>query len=337
MELMPRTFLLSWLICVGVLASAAFANPPAPVWLDIDTSTGVTRDRPRDVDDGLAMIQVFNSPELALRGISTTFGNANLNEANTIAKDILARFGPAEMPVHSGASSADDLGKETDATRAIADALRKERLIVLALGPVTNIATVLKNQPELAKQIQSVVVVAARRPGFGFHPPGRPELVFPDANFEKDVPGMQVLLDSGVAIVFAGYEVSSNVWVTRDDLQRIAAKSQTGEWVATTSDYWLVRWEQTHKLPGFNPFDSLGVAFVSHPQFIDSIAVDVHITTGPNDRGPGKLAATRPTKAYLIAQPARGNSPHLYCTAVKPEFLPMLLDRLGTDRAKTGQ
>ncbi len=316
-----------------VMAAAALghaqAATPVSIWLDVDTSTGVMRERPRDVDDGLAMLQAFHSPEVAIRGLSTCFGNANLDEANTIARDIVARFGPANLRVESGAASSDDLGRETDATAALADALKQERLTVLALGPVTNVATVLKNHPELAARIEKIVVVAARRPGFAFHPPGRPELVFPDANFEKDAPGMQVLLDSGVPIVFAGYEVSSDVWVTRADFEKLAATSEAGRWIAQTSDYWLSRWETAYKLPGFNPFDTLAVAYVTHPEQIESIPVDVHITAGPNDRGEGRLPATRPSKPYLIAEPARqATSRFTYCVAAQDTFVPTLLARL---------
>jgi pyrimidine-specific ribonucleoside hydrolase len=312
-----------------VTGRQASAAEQIAVWLDVDTSTGVVRERPRDVDDGLAMIQVFNSPELDLRGVSICFGNADLAEAMPIATDIARRFGPAGLAIHSGAASKDDLGRETDATRALAAALRESPLHVLALGPVTNVASVLKLHPELASRMQSIVVVAARRPGFNFHPPGRPELIFPDANFEKDVDGMQVLLDSGVPIVFAGYEVSADVWLTRADLEEIGARSEVGKWVRTTSDYWLTNWEQKHRLNGFNPFDTLGVAFLTHPSLIESIPVDVHISAGPNDRVAGRVPATKPTKAYLIAEPAKqAGSRFTYCVAAKPEFIPVLKARL---------
>ncbi|HEY0007967.1 MAG TPA: nucleoside hydrolase [Tepidisphaeraceae bacterium] len=319
--------------CLGLailfVQSAASAAEPVDVWLDVDTSTGVLRERPRDVDDGLAMIQSFNSPEIIVRGVSTCFGNANLDEATQIAQDIIQRFGPPSLPVHPGAAAPEDARNDLAAIRAMADELKQRRLTILALGPVTNVAGLLKQHPELAERIDSVVVVAGRRPGFNFHPPGRPELIFPDANFEKDVDGMQVLLDSKVPIVFAGYEVSSDVWLKRSDLEKLATQSEFGRWVSTTSEYWLARWEQRYGFSGFNPFDSLAVVYVTHPNLINAIPVDVHITSGPNDRAAGRLPATRPSKAYLIAEPTRKDkSLYTYCVAAKDEFIPLLVSRL---------
>jgi pyrimidine-specific ribonucleoside hydrolase len=304
---------------------------PVDVWLDVDTSTGVIRGRPRDVDDGLAMIYAFHSPEITVRGVSVQFGNANLDEALPIAKDIVGKFGPAGLGVYSGAASAEDLGKETEATKALAAELARRELTVIAVGPVTNVATVVKNHPELRPRIKSIVMCAARRPGFDFHPPGRPEIKMPDANFEKDVPAMQVLLDSGVPLVFGGYEVSCDTWIHRADLEKLATAGESGKWIASTSGYWLAMWENVLKLEGFNPFDACCVGWVTTPGMFEGVPVRARITTGPDDRKPGRLAATKPSKAYLVCDPVKeGEKSNVtYLTATKPEFTPQLLERLG--------
>ena len=60
-------------ILVAALASAGAAPAPVPVWIDTDPAIG---ESDRDVDDGLALIQAFHSPELDIRGVSVVFGNA---------------------------------------------------------------------------------------------------------------------------------------------------------------------------------------------------------------------------------------------------------------------
>ena len=317
---------------------------PVDVWLDVDTSTGVTRERPRDVDDGLAMIYAFRSPEIRVVGVSVVYGNADLDEAVPIAEDVIERFGPEGLVAHPGAAGPGELGVENDATRALADALRArpdgDPLTVLPLGPFTNVATVLKNHPELAGKVKELVVVAARRPGFRFSPPGRPEVVFPDANMEKDAPATQILLDSGVPIAFAGYESSSDLWLTRADLDAMRATGgASGEWVAETSDYWLSLWEQRLGLPGFNPFDTVAVAWVTHPDLVESVPASAHLTVGPDDRLTPEtrqqaVAAGAPTtKPYLVAEPpydvARAaDAPHAYLTGVRPGLKPIVVERL---------
>ena len=326
----PHAFATLALVVAGLTGTHTHMQPaPQDVWLDVDTAMGPVRDRPRDVDDGRALIQALAAPELRVVGISAVFGNAPLPDAVIDTRRIVERFAPPGTTVHAGAASADDLGTETDATRALTTALERQPLTVLALGPVTTVATVVSRQPKLRSRIRQIVLVAARRPGFDFHPVGRPELKFPDANFEKDVPGMQVLLDSGIPLVFAGYEVSSDVWLTRAHLDAVAARGANGQWIRDTSQAWLENFERTMRLPGLNPFDTLAVGWVVHPEWFSSVTVHTHIVTGPDDRVGTGPAAGRASKAYLVCEPVDPDSSRqTYLTATAPTFVPWLVERL---------
>jgi pyrimidine-specific ribonucleoside hydrolase len=67
-------------------------------------------------------------------------------------------------------TKADDLGVENDGTRALYEALKKEKLTILALGPMTNIATLIQNHPDIIPQIEKISICAARTPGLLFNP-----------------------------------------------------------------------------------------------------------------------------------------------------------------------
>lgn len=324
---MKRVLQTAAVLHIAAWAMAAEAKEPLAVWVDVDTSAGIVDTRPRDVDDAVALIQAFHSPELRVAGVSVVFGNSSLENCLPITREIVEKFGPKGMAVHAGAASDADLDKQTDATKALIAALEKEPLHVLALGPVTNVAAVIKQRPDLKSKMLSVLVVAARRPGFDFHPPGRPDLKFPDANFEKDVPGTQILLDSGVPLVWVGYEASCDTWLTRADLDAMR-DTPSGKWVADISQAWLGRWETAMKLDGFNPFDALAIVYLTHPETLAAIPVKSHITTGPNDRSPGRLAATKPSKAYLISQPTTQPTNELYVTHTLKNVAPIIAQRV---------
>jgi len=168
------------------------------VWCDVDTATGLG-----DVDDGLMLIQVFHSPELRVRGVSVVFGNTSLKRAVPIAETIVKKFGPAGISVAPGAASPRDLGKKTDAVLTMAAALRERPLTVLAVGPLTNVASLLKRHPELHEKIERIVMVAARRPSQKFISSPTQKLPHRDFNFELDADAMQVVLDSDIPLVFA--------------------------------------------------------------------------------------------------------------------------------------
>jgi len=307
------------------------------VWIDTDPAIGVPK---CDVDDGLALIQAFHSPELCIRGVSAVFGNAPLSKAFPIAREIVERFGPPGLSVYAGASAATDLGRSTDATRALASALEERRTTILALGPVTNVATLLQQRPELASRIESIVVVAARRPGQRFFSCESQPIPFPDFNFECDPDGMRVLLDSPPPLVFAPWELSSHVWITGEDLDRLARESASGTYVAESARSWLALWETDLQAPGFNPFDTLAVGVLTHPDWVEGFDARVWIEEGAPDRPAVEAdgaAAPRleERKPYLVADASGldrpGARPARYCFRPRTAFKEMLLERLARE------
>ena len=105
------------------------------VWLDVDPAVLRGGNEP---DDGLALLQSFHSPELEVRGVSVVFGNSAIEKGYPNGQEIVRRFGPEGLEIYKGAANRGELGVENEATRALAAALRREKLTILALGPVTD-------------------------------------------------------------------------------------------------------------------------------------------------------------------------------------------------------
>lgn len=303
------------------------ARDKTVVWIDTDPSISSGA---HEVDDGFALIQAFNSPELEIRGVSVVFGNAPFETAWPIGQEIVKKYGPPNLPVYAGAAKAEQLGDETAASRALAVALKKEKLTILALGPVTNVATVLKNHPELSDRIAAIIAVAGRRPQQQFVTGTKTHTPFRDFNFELDAPGFQVLLDSKAPIVLAPWEVSSKVWLKEDDLQQLAAGKPSTQWLVNAGRDWLRMWQEQFGVDGFNPFDTLAVAYLTSPELLEWEELPVEIRTLPDDtvlpRSPDEKIKVKP---YLLA--AREIASHRlvrYCHTPKPAFKEDLMYRL---------
>jgi inosine-uridine nucleoside N-ribohydrolase len=304
--------------------SPASAMTRTAVWIDTDPSISSGAN---EVDDGFALIQAFNSPELDIRGISVVFGNAPFEVAWPIGQEIVKKYGPTGVPVYAGAAKADQLGSETDASRALAEALKKEKLTILALGPVTNVATVLKNHPELSDRIEAIVAVAGRRPQQPFVTGTKKHTPFRDFNFEMDVPGFQVLLDAKAPLVLAPWEVSSKVWLKEDDLKRLAAGKPSAQWLAPPGRDWLQMWQEKFGVDGFNPFDTLAIAYVTSPALLEWEDLPCEIQNLPDDRVQANEVPQQ--KPYLlVAKEIRSKRIVRYCHASKPEFKADLMTRL---------
>lgn len=309
-----------------VLLLAAPTASATDVWLDVDVAAGMFQ---RDVDDALAMIQAFHSPSLTIRGVSAVFGNSPLDKGLPIAREVAEKFGPAGLYVQPGAAGADELGRSSEAVRAMAVSLRAKPMTILALGPVTNVGTLVMHHPELHDRIERIVMVAARRPDQHFTYPDNQGMPFPDFNFEQDPAAMKRLLATDIRLEFAPWEVSSHVWLYPEDLGTLREAGGSGEWIAEKSQSWIAMWRERLGLPGFNPFDTLAVAWVTHPQLIESMEAGIWIELGPDDRVREPINGDRPLKPYLLVDSDPNKSRRVVYT-YKPagEMKTILVERL---------
>ena len=309
-----------------VLAAACVMTRAAPatipVWIDTDPAVG---EPDRDVDDGLALLQAFRSPELDIRGVSVVFGNAELDRGLPIARRLVRDFGPKRLRVYRGAAKASDLAHETDASRALAAALKTAPLTILALGPATNVATVLTKHPELAARVTRVIAVAGRRPGQRFTTGTANAQGHRDFNFELDPEAFQRLLDARVELVLAPFEISSKIWLKAPDLDRLPLS------LAAPARQWLSLWGRLFGVDGFNPFDTLAVAYAISDKGFTCEALPVRIDTLADDvTEPGVQGVKVDRKPYLLASRELTSAAArvTYCATAPEGFKADLLTRL---------
>ncbi|PCJ51190.1 MAG: hypothetical protein COA73_18350 [Candidatus Hydrogenedentota bacterium] len=310
---------------IFAFALVVFTTLPAysqiDVWMDVDVGAGM---KERDVDDAVMLIQAFHSPEVTIRGVSCVFGNSPHSHGYPMTQQIVRQFGPQGLKVYPGASSKKDLGKKTEAVEAMADALREKPMHIIAAGPLTNVGTLLQAYPELNERILSMVIVAGRRPGQHFAAVPESTRYFPDFNFEHDPAAMQLLLDNGVKIVMAPWEVSSHVWLRQADLDYLRGSSPTGAWIAETAKSWIAAWKKNNDVDGFTPFDTLALAWLTHPELIEYMNVEAWIEEGPDDLAREGSDRTKPY--LLVKEQEKGEL--IYCYKPLPEFKRVLLQRL---------
>ena len=306
------------LSCATILWGAASKR----VWIDTDPSAAPGG---HEVDDAFALLQAFGSPELSIRGISIVYGNADLATAIRIGNQLVKEFGPRSLTVFPGAAGPADLGRETEASLALAGALSHQKLTILALGPATNVATVVRNHPELAANIDEIIAVAARRPGQHFRAGPKQGASFRDFNFELDPAAFRVLLASRIKLTFAPWEVSSTVWLNRKDIADLARRRPRFRSLVPAVEDWLARWENEFGAPGFTPFDTLAVGYLVNRKALTCTEMTAGIEPGIDDTG----ATDGREKLYLVVRPAaRTDRTVVYCHTASPTFKKDLLSRV---------
>ncbi|WP_047043270.1 nucleoside hydrolase [Vibrio mexicanus] len=137
----------------------------------IDTDIG------DDADDILALGLALSTDQLNLIGVTTVFKNTRLRAK--MAKSVLQLASRENIPVYAGCEHRIN-GEENDneeipcqyqgkmdsqlietehAVDFMAHALMQENLTIVAIGPLTNVATLIKEHPELIKNIDELVLM----------------------------------------------------------------------------------------------------------------------------------------------------------------------------------
>lgn len=319
--------------------SAKVTSGKRIVWIDCDPAAGVEEQTyARDVDDVLALIQSFRSSEkLDIRGVSIVFGNAAFEETLSVGKEIVDYYSNGLLQAIPGASSKDQLGVETKASEAIVAALHSleaEKITILALGPLTNIATVVMNHPELISKIEEVVAVAGRRPTQRFTVGDVNPLGHRDFNFEMDWKAFQTLLDNPkIKLVLVPFEISSKFWISHGELDHLEAKGDVKvQKVAAAARPWLNLWKEAFEVEGFNPYDTLAAGYLLVPQLYqcdDYIPIEIHVLPddGTDERFHGKELNEK--EYLLVSRNFKSTRTAKYCHTVDIDRFKLdLFDRL---------
>lgn len=210
-----------------------------PVYFDIDTG----------VDDALALAYLLASPEADILGIGTVSGNIDAEQAAVNTMNLLGLASRTEIPVAIGAHDPiagsynggaphvhgnngigdieiPDAGlsavEETAAEMMIR--LSHERsgeLVIIAVGPLTNLGVALEQDPTLPSRVKEVVVMggAAKVPG-NLSPVG-------EANIYNDPEAAAAVVDADWDVVLVPLDITLEHVVEESD--RIALLQSPSE------------------------------------------------------------------------------------------------------------
>ncbi|MBK7608093.1 MAG: nucleoside hydrolase [Saprospiraceae bacterium] len=302
-----------------------FQSQPDPIWIDTDIGIGKLN---KDVDDGIALIMALKSPKVDIRGISLV---GNTDYGYKICMRLIQWYhdSPIKIPVCKGARNSDDSETENQAVRSMAEALSHEKMTIIALGPLTNISHLLIAHPELKSNIIKIIWCGGRSPNTHFKP-GSGKVSVCDCNFDHDDAAAQVVINTGVPVILAGYEAAENIYLSAEDILPLKTSTYPGDqWVYQQLKSWQNLWSIfLNSKSGFIPFDAVTMGCFLYPELtLTQSQVPVHITVMKNDT-PWRLF--KPEKKYLLAASGLPSSHKVdFCaetlTGMKAEILKLLI------------
>ena len=293
------------------------------VWIDTDIMIGKFA---HDVDDGLALLLALQDTNLQIEGISFVHG---VEYADKVTSKLLHAYAPnRNIPTYKGADDSTYFGQETAATKALAAILESGPITIFALGPLTNLASLLQLHPHLAKNIRGITFCGGRKPGMVFTPAGS-SIKFSDYNFDLDPRSAEVVLQSDVPLLLSGFDCSEELFLTKEDFSFLKkSDSKTDRWLFRQLRSWHGLWRTLFSSEnGFIPFDCSTVGALLYPQEFELVdAVPAFIEVDKNDTRSLVKTATKP---YLLVDENKEGRVVSYCSGTKAEFKTRLLTILG--------
>ncbi len=226
-----------------------------PIILDTDIGT--------NIDDAYALVLAAVSPEVDLRGV-TTVGTGSDRRAE-LAREILGLLNRRDVPVYPGAERSlggapilNDIpenGTKSAANPFIVTGMaQKPRAKLVCVGPLTNVATALRELHASKRERLSILAVAGN-----LGPPKR------DTNSSTDMTAAREILSHSARIRFLGLNVTGETSMTYEQLEMIELiRKPLPELIARLHRDYLSKVGQTSA----TLHDPVAVAAIAKPQLV---------------------------------------------------------------------
>ncbi|KAF5073964.1 nucleoside hydrolase [Oscillibacter valericigenes] len=259
-----------------------------PIWFDTDLG----------VDDAVALLSIGKLPQLELLGISAVAGNAELHHTFENARNV-CRLAGLNVPVYPGAEyplfvplrtaplvhgengvgevelSPSEAPRETtlawDALYKAAKAARGE-LQVIAVGPLTNLATALGKYPDLKTLLKRILLMGGAAQGGNVTPAA-------EFNIYGDPHAAQMVFKSGVPVVMCGLDVTLKAYLTPEEVDEIGSHDTPVCRFVHQSNQLALAFNERISAPGLCCHDTCPVLFLACPELFSGEEAGVYVET----------------------------------------------------------
>jgi inosine-uridine nucleoside N-ribohydrolase len=333
----------------------------APTRVVIDTDPGV--------DDALALLLAMRSPELKIEAITPVAGNVPLDLTLPNALRMVEVAGRTDIPVAAGAKrpllrrlvtatyahGENGLGgavfpepKIKPVAEPAAEFIRRiirkypGEVTLITLGPLTNIATALSTDSELASMVRGLTMMGGSLSGGNITPAA-------EFNIYVDPEAARLVFQSGIPITMVGLDVTRKTSLTDDHLHQLeAGQNPASQAAAKIARSAIERNRQQGFLAGPNMHDSLALASFLNPALLKWKPYYVEVET-MGELTAGETLGYSPSAGDLRRKPEmekqaaaamqiRGSAPTLAGTKTSPvlrdKFVPNTNVAVDVDSAR---
>ena len=258
----------------------------------IDTDPGV--------DDSMAILFAFCSPEVRVEGLTAVFGNSGSENTTINALRLVELVGKPNVPVARGAETPllrpysgfgwrvhgrNGIGdieyplpkSQPDPRRAaqfIVDTImaNPDEITLVALGPLTNVALAVALEPRIAEHVKEVVLM-----GGAANARGNASRVA-EANIHNDPEAAKIVFNAPWPVTMVGLDVTRKTVMTPAYVENLSkAGNLFTEFISRILPYYMNFYLENTGLEGLYVHDSSALAYVIDPSLFETKLVHVEV------------------------------------------------------------
>ncbi|WP_282040220.1 nucleoside hydrolase [Halomonas alimentaria] len=260
------------------------------------------------VDDAQAIAIALRHPEIELLGMTTTYGNVDVEVATRNALLLAQLAGRDDVPVAQGAAApmvkarhappahihgANGLGDialpevegradPRSAAQFIVDTVsaRPGEVTLVAVGPLGNLAAALQLDPAIIDKVKQVVIMGGSvREGGNVTPVA-------EANMFNDPDAASRVLTAGWPLTLVGLDVTHRCVLTPGHMTRIeAGQGELGQVLAGSYAFYRDFYHEFLGIDGCCPHDSCALAWLLRPELFTTARGHLTVATEGDAEG----------------------------------------------------
>lgn len=249
-------------------------------------------------DDAMAILMLLASKNIEILAITTVAGNSSIKNTTINAQYILNLANQTSIPVYSGAAKplkrkliqADVHGASgldgsennkvkyknncASTTSEIIKLIEKypQEITILTLGPLTNIAKVLKQNPKLALKTNKIVVM-----GGAINVPGNKSRTA-EFNFFVDPEAAKIVMEAKVAKILVPLDACNNILMNENDIEKFSS-GKIGQALSKMLKPYIENIAKFEGVNGAMMYDPLAAYFLVNPAAFITKMMDIVIET----------------------------------------------------------
>jgi inosine-uridine nucleoside N-ribohydrolase len=258
-----------------------------------------------DPEDSFAIMLALNSPEVAVAGITVVQGNVPAENGYSNARHLLNLLEREDVPLRRGClkpmnaarkvqfnwleqrSKAQQItemlepkGQDADAVSFLIDSVLANpgEITLVAIGPLTNIATAMLRAPEFTSSLKSIVMMGGTAECAGNISPAA------EFNYWQDPEAADIVFRSGADLTMVGLDVCHQTHLYPEQVEECASRgTKLGQFVTEATVPWFKVMASNVGSGSLHLYDSLAVAVAMDASLVtlEDSYVEMEVGDGP--------------------------------------------------------